>query len=156
MILSLRVVVGAVMGFLVVMALALWFVLDDHGAMPDVLWLAILAAVAVAMAAALLTIGYRTPALAPGTRPDEAARVGRTSFQSGTMLRMSLAEAPAIVGLALAFVAGSGGYVLYLLGAVVSMVLLSLHAMPSDGTIARTERSLDREGGRSDLARVLA
>jgi hypothetical protein len=156
MISMLRLVVGAVMGFLVVMTLVLWFVLDDDGGLPDLVWLAVVAATAVAMTAAVTTLGYRTPALAPGTPGDQAARTARTAFQAGTMLRMSLAEAPAIVALALAFVVETGGFALYLFGAAVSLVLLAFHAMPSAGTVGRTEASLDREGGRSDLARVLA
>lgn len=152
---SLRTMVGAVMGSLVIMGVALWFVFTDHAEMPEVLWLGIVLLLGAGAAGLIQSVGFRTPAIAPGATSEESARQARSAFQSGTFSRMALAEMPAIASIAVAFVAPEGGFVLYLLGAAIALGLLAAYVVPSDTTIARTQQSLEREGGRADLHAAL-
>lgn len=152
---SLRTLVGAVLSSLVVMGLAVWFVHTDHAEIPDVLWIGIVLALAAGAAGLIQSVGFRTVAITPGATSEESARQARSAFQAGTISRMAIAETPAIASLALAFVAPEGGFVLYVLGAAISMGLLVAYVMPSDSTIARTQQSLEREGGRADLHTAL-
>lgn len=152
---SLRTMVGAVMGSLVIMGVALWFVFTDHAEMPEVLWLGIVLLLGAAAAGLIQSVGFRTPAISPGATSEESARQARSAFQSGTFSRMALAEMPAIASVAVAFVAPEGGFVLFLLGAAIALGLLAAYVLPSDTTIARTQQSLEREGGRADLHAAL-
>jgi len=152
---SLRTMVGAVMGSLVIMGVALWFVFTDHADLPEVLWLGVVLLLGAGAAALIQSVGFRTPAIAPGATSEESARQARSAFQSGTITRMALAEMPAIASIAVAFVAPDGGFVLYLLGAAIALGLLATYVLPSDSTIARTQQSLEREGGRADLNTAL-
>lgn len=128
-------------------ALALWFVFtDDRFASPEP-WAAGIVAVAGAVAAvAVLSVGFRSVAIKPGTPSGEAARTAALAFQSGTILRFALSELPMIVALVLAFVVTEGGYLTYLLGMAIALVLMLLFVLPSDSSIARAQRSLEREG----------
>lgn len=152
---SLRSMVGAIMGSLVIMGVALWFVFTDHTQLPGVLWLGIVLLLGAGAAGLIQSVGFRTAAIAPGATSEEAASQARSAFQSGTISRMAIAEMPAIASIAVAFVAPEGGFVLYLLGAAIALGLLSAYVMPSDVTIARTRQSLEREGGRADLDAAL-
>jgi hypothetical protein len=152
---SLRTMVGAVMGSLVIIGVALWFVFTDHAEMPDVLWFGLVLLLGAGAAGLIQSVGFRTPAIAPGATSEESARQARSAFQSGTFSRMALAEMPAMASIAVAFVAPEGGFVLYLLGAAIALGLLAAYVLPSDTTIARTQRSLEREGGRADLHAAL-
>ena len=153
---TLRTMVSAVMGSLVIIGVALWFVLTDHAELPEVLWLAIVVLLGAGAAGLIQSVGFRTPAIAPGETSEESARQARSAFQSGTISRMAMAEMPAIASIAVAFVAPEGGFVLYLLGAAISLGLLAAYVLPSDSTIARTQQSLEREGGRADLNAALS
>lgn len=152
---SLRTVVSAVMSSLVIMGVALWFVLPRRTDLPDVMWLAVVAALGAGAAGLIRSVGFRAPAIAPGATSEESAEQARKAFQSGTFSRMAIAETPAIASIALAFVADEGGLVLYLLGAVISLGLLATYVVPSAATIARTQESLERDGGRVDLTTAL-
>jgi hypothetical protein len=152
---SLRTMVGAVMGSLVIIGVALWFVFTDHAEMPEVRWLGVVLLLGAGAAGLIQSVGFRTPAIAPGATSEESARQARSAFQSGTFSRMALAEMPAIASIAVAFVAPEGGFVLYLLGAAIALGLLAAYVLPSDTTIARTQQSLEREGGRADLHAAL-
>jgi hypothetical protein len=152
---AMRAIVTSVMGGLVFVALALWFVFDDRAETPDLSWVGIVLALGAAAAGLINTVGFRAPAVSPAATTEESAQQARAAFQTGTISRMAMAEMPAIAAIALAFVARDGGYVLYLLGAVISLTLLAVYALPSDGAVARTQRSLEREGGRADVASAL-
>lgn len=152
---SLRTIVSAVMGSLVFIGLALWFVFTDHAEMPELLWLGIVLLVGAGAAGLIQSVGFRTPAIAPGASSEDSARQARSAFQAGTMSRMAIAETPAIVSIAVAFVAQDGAFVLFLVGAAISLGLLAAYVVPSDSTIARTQQSLEREGGRADLDTAL-
>ena len=166
MLISLRLVVGAMLSFLVVMALALSFVLgpvsDDprpgEGLFdpPEPWALGVLAGLTLAVLVLITLVGYRTTAIAPGTPPQVAGRTSAGALTAGTFLRAALAESVALVALALAFVVTEGGYVLFLCGAAVTVVLGLVHAFPTERTIRRTEASLERAGGTSYLPQQLS
>ncbi len=44
---------------------------------------------------------------------------------------------------------------LYLVGAAISLALLTLYGWPPEGTIASTQRSLEHAGGRADFTVAL-
>lgn len=152
---TLRTMVSAVMGSVVIIGFALWFVLTDRTQTPELLWLAVVALLGAGAAGMIRTVGFQALAVAPGATSEQAARQARSAFQTGTISRMAMAEMPAIASIAVAFVAPEGGFVLYLLGAAIALGLLATYALPSDSTIARTQESLEREGGRVDLRTAL-
>ena len=71
------------------------------------------------------------------------------------MLRFALSEAPALVGMALAFVVDQGGYLVFLVGAAVSLVLAVLHVWPSDAQVTRVQQRLESAGARAPLLETL-
>lgn len=158
MLLTLRTVVLSVTSTLFFFALALYFVLGTSDTAFDLppLWL-LAAQVVAALAIHLLlsAVGYRTPALAPGTPPQQAATRSVAAFSSTTILRMVLAESVAIVSVAAAFVVTQGEYVAYLTGGVLALVLLAVHAFPTERTVARVQASLERDGATSHLREKL-
>lgn len=148
---ALRTTVGAVMGGLVVLTLVVGSVLGFGGYPP--VWVPwALGALAVLAHVACTTVGYRTTPVRPGTAASEAARTGRSAFQQSTFVRMALCEAVGIVAVAAAFVVDSRTGMTVVVGAVLSLALLALHAWPGERTIARVQRSLDRDGGQSFLS----
>ncbi|WP_193613912.1 hypothetical protein [Nocardioides lijunqiniae] len=160
MLTSLRLTVGAMMTFLLLMALALSFVLapgsdpqPGEGLLdaPQPWVLAAIAAAGVALHVLITLVGYRTPAIAPGTPADVAGGTSAAAMSSGTVLRAALSESVALASIALAFIVSEGSYLTYVVGAAVSLALFVVHAYPGERTIARTEASLEREGGRSHL-----
>ncbi|WP_134738252.1 hypothetical protein [Nocardioides sp. 503] len=160
MLISLRLTVGAMMTFLLFMALALYFVLapgsdpqPGEGLLdaPQLWVVGALVAAGVALHLLITLVGYRTPAIAPGTPPDVAGRTSAGALSAGTMLRAALSESVALASVALAFLVSEGSYVTYLVGAAVSLALFVLHAFPTARTVDRTQASLERAGGTSYL-----
>lgn len=150
MIQQLRIMVLAVVTGVVAMGVVLHVVLapdTDAYAFPSAAALGFLGVAALVANTTMVLVGYRTTAVAPATQ-----RTNHTgAFQSTTILRLAFAETSAIVGALLAFVVPAGGMVLYLLGAAVTLAAMALHVYPSDATIDRVRRSLEREGGKSYL-----
>lgn len=101
------------------------------------------------------SIGYRAKPLHVETTEAEARVESARAFTSGTVVRLGLCEAIALGSVVAAFLVDSGGYVLILTGSAVSLVLLAVHAWPSDGAIAKTVMSLERNGARSYLREQL-
>jgi hypothetical protein len=152
-----RTVVAAVMGSLVLFAIVLAFALPhaDLSTAPP-LWLAgAQVAAGVAIHFLVETIGYRTPAIPPGTSEEESRTRAAGQFMARSVVRASLCELIALASVAAAFILESGGYVGYLTGGAVSLVLLAVHAWPGERTVARTMTSLERDGGRSYLREQL-
>jgi hypothetical protein len=148
---------GAVMGSLVMIAIALGIAFPE-GARFDAppLWLIaaqVLAAIAVHVV--VEAVGYRVPAIDPGTREAEARTISVRAFTSGTVLRIGLCESIALASVAAAFLVDSGGYAGFLTGAAISLVLMAVHAWPGAGPIEKTRASLERDGGRSFLREQL-
>lgn len=153
---SLRILAGALVMSPLWIGIALWFVLTNDPFSVHESWpLAVVVAAGVASAGAILTLGYRTPAISASTPPAEAAATGLDAFRTGTTLRFALAEAPILVAVVLAFVVVEGGFLVYLVGAATGLALMATHVWPGDGVIARTQRSLERDGGRVPLREVL-
>ena len=150
-------IVGAVMGSLVMIAIALGlaFPADERFDAPP-LWLVaaqVLAAIAVHIV--VEAAGYRTPAIHPETSEAEARATSARAFTSGTVLRVGLCESIALASVAAAFLVDPGGYAGFLTGAAISLVLMAVHAWPSSGPIEKTRASLERDGGRSFLREQL-
>jgi hypothetical protein len=137
-------------------AVALFFVLGTEGMGHEPLWALAAPLVLGAAAAGLVSlVGYRAPAIEPGTPAEEAARRGVAAFQTGLFLRFALCEVPMLVGLVLAFVVRDGGYLVALLGCAVTVVLVGLHVLPGDGPVRRTQESLERAGAQVPLRAAL-
>lgn len=152
-----QILAGAVMGSLVMIAIALGIAFPDgerFDAPP--LWL-IGAQVAAAVVVHLLVeaIGYRAGAIHPETGEAEARGQAMHSFTSGTVLRLGLCESIALASVAAAFLVDTGGYVGFLTGAAVSLALMAVHAWPGTGPIGKTATNLERDGGRSYLREQL-
>lgn len=137
------------MGALVFMGLALFFVLGTDSTPP--LWLPVVQlAAGVAVHFAMEAIGYRPTPLDPSMSDDEAAAAARTGWQSSMILRFALIEFIAILSLVVAFVI-DGAVWTYAIGALVSLVLMSIHVWPGSRSINRTATALEAQGKQSFL-----
>lgn len=96
-------------------------------------------------------VGYRTPAVRPGTPPEEAQRAGVAAYTSRTVVRLALCETVALVSLALVFAWGAEEWPGYVTGAAISVVLLVVHVWPWSRPVDRTRASLERDGARVPL-----
>jgi hypothetical protein len=151
-VLTLRMLVGAVVGALFLMAVALMFVLG-FGAPP--LWaVLLLLLIGVAVHVVLQSFGYRVKPVAASLPPEQARDVAMNAFRTTLMLRLTLAESVAIIGIALAFVAGRT-VLLYDLGAAISVLLLAVHVWPSLRTVDRVVAGLEADGAHTGLRQVL-
>jgi hypothetical protein len=148
---TLRYLVGAVMGALFLMAVALTFVLG-LGAPPllSVLLLLLLGAGAWFV---IEGVGYRAKPVAPNLDPDAARQAAMNQFQSALMRRLAISESVAIIGIALAFV--SRTVVVYDVGASVSVLLLLVHVWPSERSVDRVVTQLERDGAQTGLREML-
>ncbi len=152
-----QILVGAVMGTLVIAAIVLSvaFSAGERFDAPP-LWLvgAQLAAAGV-VHLEVGAIGYRTTALHVETTETEARQLSARAFKAGTVLRLGLCESVALGSVLAGLFVESGGYVVILSGAALSLVLMAVHAWPSDGPIDRAVTSLERDGARSYLREQL-
>jgi hypothetical protein len=149
---TLRMLVGAVVGALFLMAVALMFVLG-FGA-PAVWAVVVLLAVGAGMYVLLETVGYRVAPVSPSLAPEAARETAVNAFRSSLMVRLSLAESVAVVGIVLAFVGGHT-VLLYDLGAAISVLLLAVHVWPSLRTVDKVVGRLEADGARTGLREVL-
>ena len=152
-VMSHRILVGALMAALVFIGMALLFVLPLDQAPPLWVPLAQLAAGA-GIHLVLEAIGYRTPPLEPSLDDDAAAAQALVRYQSGMFLRFALCEAVAIASIALAFVLPTGGWVVYGVGAVVSLVLMVVHVWPWSRPVGKAADALEASGRSSRLREV--
>ena len=148
---TLRFLVGAVIGALFLMAVALMFVLG-LGAPPlaSVVLLLMLGAGAYFV---IETVGYRVKAVDPNLTEAAAREEGMKQFQSSLMRRLALAESIAIIGILLAFIAKT--VIIYDVGASISILLLMIHVWPSERSVDRVVTSLERAGARTGLREML-
>lgn len=149
---SQRILAGALLGSLVIFGVVAVIVLgiEDY---PSPLLAGGLFLLNLLVFAATEAIGYRTPAIAPGTDKPEAVRQGLDAMQQTMTLRFALTEAPALLALAGAFVTESAWT--YLVGGFWALLAMAWHVWPSRRVATKLERSLDREGGRSGLTALL-
>ena len=149
---TLRMLVGAVVGALFLMAVALMFVLGFGAPAP---WaVVVLLVLGVAMYVLLETVGYRVRPISPSLPAEEARDAAMNAFRSSLMVRLSLAESVAIIGIALAFVGGRT-VLIYDLGAAISVLLLAVHVWPSLRTVDKVVGRLEAEGARTGLRELL-
>jgi len=118
-------------------------------AAPDPIFAGILLVAGVALFALSPAMGYKAQPLAPGTDADVARKQAQGRFQTGTFLRFAMAEAPVLIGIALAFVDSS--YLLYLIGAVIGLTLMYLHVVPTRRVVERSAEVLEAHGVDSGL-----
>ncbi|WP_460810431.1 hypothetical protein [Microlunatus endophyticus] len=91
--------------------------------------------------------GFRAAAIPVGT----PRRSYVADFQSKLFLRLALAEAVMIVCMALAFVFLDTGFGVFVLGALITEILLVVNGWPSERVIEKYRRALERDGGQSWL-----
>ena len=101
-------------------------------------------------------VGYRTPAIAPGTSPEHSARSSLQASQATMFLRFALCEALALISAAAAFVIRPESAWTYIDGAVFALVLMAVHVWPNERQTRKLEASLEREGGTSHLRTAMA
>jgi hypothetical protein len=147
----------SLMGALVVIPVALWFVVgteDEATHAPATVLLLAIPAAGVVVHVLLEAIGYRVPPIPPGTPEDDARDEAVARWQSSMVQRFALAESIAIVSVALCFVVPEGGYVLLLLGCATSLVLMAVHVFPWSRPVGKVADALERDGARSGLREV--
>ena len=89
--------------------------------------------------------GHRRPA------SDHHATAATAAWRQGQIIRFALCEAIAIFSLAGAFILERGGFLTYLGGAVVSLVLMMLHVWPGARPVGKVADALEANGRRSGL-----
>lgn len=145
---QLRIVVASSIGLLT----ALLLVLPTIGPAYTATSAAMLAIPAVAGLADLFLIpavGSTVRPLPASTTAQAAALISAGVLRTLTMLRFALAEAPALVGLAVAFITDSG--LPYAVGYAFSVVLLALAVYPSERVVNGVRERLEANGVRSEL-----
>ena len=147
-----RILVGALLSAVVIIVVAMLVPLGTmDGAFEPTLLIALPVVLALGSLAVSETLGYRHPAIAPGTPKDQAMRQATTAYSSGTFMRFAFSEVVFVLTLALAFVVTSGGYLALLVAAPITMALIWFECWPRDRPIARSQASLERDGGVTHL-----
>lgn len=149
-----KILAGALMSALVVIAFALWFILSPAGGVLVAPPLTVLGAQVLAgilVASFCESFGYRLQPIAPGTPRKEASTQALARWQTGMMLRFAASEVMAIGSLAAAFAIPKGGFVAYVVGALIGGILIAVHAFPWARPVNKTQEALERAGGQSYL-----
>ncbi|GAA4121126.1 hypothetical protein GCM10022415_23540 [Knoellia locipacati] len=146
---SVRILSTALMGALVFIGIAMFFVLGADDTPP--VWL-VVAQVAAGVVVHLVieAVGYRVQPLDPGLSDADAGTAARARWQSSMILRFALSEVIAIASLVAAFVL-EGGILAYAVGAVVSLVLMAVHVWPGARPVGKVAIALEAAGRRSTL-----
>jgi hypothetical protein len=153
-----QVLAGATIGFLVMMGVLSYSLLASGETLSAPPWWLVGAQLGAGLVVHLAceAIGYRVPAVPPGTPEPEGTRIGVAAYQSRAILRIALSEAIAVASLAGAFaIGGAGAWSVYLVGAGVSMILLVVHGWPWSRPVDRIETALERAGARVGLREAL-
>lgn len=156
MLASLRVLVGALLTAPVFIVVAMAFVLaPTEGALDATPLLVVPLVIGVAAFAVCEAVGYRTPAVVPGTPHEQARSQSVNAYRTTTTTRFAISEAVLFICVALGFVVTTGGYLLVVLGAVVAMALVWFECWPRERPVARTQAALERDGAPSYLREAL-
>jgi hypothetical protein len=147
--LTTRIMAGSLMGALVVIGVALSTILPGGGVSLVVVLVQVVAGLAAH--GLLEAVGYRMPPLTAGLTDEDAAAQARTRWQTGMILRFAISEFIAIASIAAAFVLEDGTIWTYLVGALVSLVLMGVHVWPWARPVGRTADALEAAGKRSGL-----
>lgn len=152
---QLRIMVGALLAAPLIIVVAMWFVLG-HTLTDPTPWPFVIAVVAIGLVGELVlrTFGYRTVVLPRGLSAADTMARSRLSYQAALFRRMSVAELPLLIALALSFVT-YGGFYLVLFGAAITLNLLVVHVWPSQRSVDRTAASLELDGADSRLREAL-
>ena len=132
---TLRFLVGAVIGALFLMAVALMFVLGISA--PPLLSVALLLMLGAGRHFLIESVGYRVKAVDANQSEDAARQEGMKQFQSSLMRRLAVAESVAVIGILLAFIAKT--VIIYDVGASISILLLMI-ARLAVGAVGRPRR----------------
>jgi hypothetical protein len=154
---SLRTLAYSLVGAPVLILIAMYTVLGgEPDAFAPPLW-ALAAPVALGVGAATLVnaVGYRTPAIPPGTPPDEVAALVPPRFQSLMIMRFAFTEVVAIVSIVLAFVVPQGGFAVVLIGVIVAEALMWWHVVPNQSQVTRVQQALSARGAHVPLQQIL-
>jgi len=150
---SLKILVGGIAGGIVFMAVALAFVLRFTA--PPLWAVVVLLLLGIGADALIRTVGYRVKPLAPQTPSQEAGTRSMGVFRSLMMMRMALAESVALIGIVLAFITTQRSWLVFAVGAAVSLLLIALHVWPSRSSVDRVVVSLEKDGARTGLHDIL-
>lgn len=150
---SLKVLVGGISGGIVLMGVALAFILKFTA--PPLWAVAVLLLVGLGAQTVITTVGYRAKPVPVQTPIREAGALSMRVFRSLMMVRMALAESVALLGIVLAFVTTGTSWLLFAVGAAVSLLLMALHVWPSRSTVDRVVTALEKDGARTGLHEVL-
>ena len=143
------------LGLAMVLVVAVVYLPGEQWTLPP-LWIPVAqVAAAGTLHAACNAIGYRLPALAPDTPPEEARTLALQRNQTAVALRFGLCESLALASLAGAFFLDEGGQIVVIVGIALTAALLMWHAWPTRRVIDRSAASLDRNGGTSSLHEAL-
>lgn len=152
---QLRIMVGAFLAAPVLVLVAMWFVLGDTltdpTPWPFVIGLVVLTVIGDGV---LRIFGYRTVMLPRGLSRKDAMARSRLSYQAALFRRMTIADLPMLLSLALAFLT-PGGFYLVLFGCALTLNLLVVHVWPTQRSIDRTIDSLELDGAQSHLREAL-
>lgn len=153
---NLQVLCVALMSSLIVVLVAVSAALSSDGVGQTPLWaFAVLLVLGVVEVMLLGAFGYRTAAIPAGTPEADARKASLAALQATTIIRFVIAEAIALVSVALAFLVDEGGLYLVFVGVAIAELLMVLHVWPSERVVGRIQQSLERDGGRSYLREAL-
>jgi len=150
---SSRTLAMTLMGSLVLIVLALWFVLGgQEGALTPPVPVVVGQLVAgLIVHLALEKIGYLVGPLERGLDPDEATRRALVAWTTKMALRFVLSEAVALVSIVVAFSVPEGSFVVVAVGAIVSLLLMLVHVWPGARPVGKLADELEGEGQPSGL-----
>lgn len=150
----LRLTLGFLVGSLLLFGVVVYSI-DKNGDLPPswVLWT--LGGLAVCSHLLCQRVGFNLKPVPTGTPPAKAMVMAGAAFQASTLLRFALSEAVAIVALALSFAVLPASWMTYLIGAVLTLILIGVNVWPSTAVISKAQQRLDRDGGQSLLRDAL-
>lgn len=125
----LRLTLGFLVGSLLLFGVVVYSI-DKNGDLPPswVLWT--LGGLAVCSHLLCQTVGFNLKPVPTGTPPAKAMVMAGAAFQASTLLRFALSEAVAIVALALSFAVLPASWMTYLIGAVLTLILIGSTSGP--------------------------
>jgi hypothetical protein len=151
---TLQILIGFQASSLVVFGIVLHFALPN-GDYPPIWVPSVLGSLAVISHLISRTVGFNLKPVPAGAPPTEAIAMARAAFYASAILRFALSELVAIVALSLSFAVLPASWMTYLIGAVLTSILLWLNVWPSPAVISRAQQRLDRDGGQSLLRDTL-
>lgn len=150
---SLKILVGGIAGGIVLMGVALAFILKFTA--PPLWAVVVLLVIGLGAHTLIKAVGYRVRPIPAQTPSQEAGTRSMGVFRSLMMLRMALAESVALIGIVLAFITTQRSWLVFAVGAAVSLLLIALHVWPSRSSVDRVVVGLEKDGARTGLHDIL-